>query len=232
MYIIFLAFAIITPICLAICAYRRKGYFAAIIVFVVAVWGFAHLESFIRSADNHLERVAHSVNKWRDERIAKRAGQAKIKKAQQVEAERAAEIKLQQEAAAVEAERKAQAKAEKIQAFALKDAPKVWAVYQSLKSEIDVQNVKIEDLRKTLVSFERPPEQDEDYKALVKGLDELQRACGAIFDKLEDAYIAAKKYEASPSRKDYQQTMKRALEDGIQDANMATERYKAMTKQK
>jgi len=53
-----------------------------------------------------------------------------------------------------------------------------------------------------------------------------------IFFNLENAYIASKKYEASPSRKDYQDTMKRALEDGIQDANMATERYKAMTRQK
>ena len=30
----------------------------------------------------------------------------------------------------------------------------------------------------------------------------------------------------------YQETMKRAIEDGINDANMATERYKAMTRQK
>ena len=43
---------------------------------------------------------------------------------------------------------------------------------------------------------------------------------------------SVKKFEASPSRKDYQDMMKRALEDGIQDANMATERYKAMTRQK
>ena len=63
-------------------------------------------------------------------------------------------------------------------------------------------------------------------------LKELRSAYDAIFDKLEDAYIAAKKYEASPSRKDYQETMKRALEDGIQSAAMATERYKAMTNQK
>ena len=37
---------------------------------------------------------------------------------------------------------------------------------------------------------------------------------------------------ASPCRKGYRDTMKRALEDGIQDANMATDRYKAMKKQK
>ena len=91
---------------------------------------------------------------------------------------------------------------------------------------------KIKNLREELKLFDRNPEYDEDYKSLVAGAQELHRAYDAIFDKLEDAYIAAKKYEASPSRKDYQDTMKRALEDGINDANMATERYKAMTRQK
>ena len=91
---------------------------------------------------------------------------------------------------------------------------------------------KIKSLKEELKLFDRNPDSDEDYKSLVAGLKELRHAYDAIFDKLEDAYIAAKKYEASPSRKDYQDIMKRALEDGIQDANMATERYKAMTRQK
>ena len=101
-----------------------------------------------------------------------------------------------------------------------------------MRGEIAQSGAKIKRLRADLVEFDRDPDTDDDYKALVAGLQELKRAYNAIFDKLEDAYIAAKKYEASPSRKDYQDTMKRALEDGIQDANMATERYKAMTKQK
>lgn len=228
MYIIFLAFAISTPICLAVWAYRRKGCFVAVIVFVATVWVFAHLEGIARSADNHLERVVHSVNKWRDDRLAKKAEQSEIKKAQQAEAERVAEAKRKQEEAAAEAERKEQAKADKIQAFALKDAPKVWAVYQSLKSEIDVQNGKIEDLRKTLVAFERSPEEDEDFKRICALRDEMIRSQKALYAKLEDAYIASKKYEASPSRKDYQELHKKALEDGILEADAAEARFKEM----
>ena len=87
-------------------------------------------------------------------------------------------------------------------------------------------------MRADLLEFDRNPDTDDDYNSLVEGLAELKYAYGSIFDKLEDAYIAAKKYEASPSRKDYQDTMRRALEDGIQDANIATERYKAMMRQK
>ena len=116
--------------------------------------------------------------------------------------------------------------------FAMKESPKIWQTIQSMRAEIAQSEAKIKRLRDDLLEFDRDPDTDDDYKALVIGLQELKRAYNAIFDKLEDAYIAAKKYEASPSRKDYQDTMKRALEDGIQDANMATERYKVMTRQK
>ena len=116
--------------------------------------------------------------------------------------------------------------------FAMRESPKIWQTIQSMRGEIAQSGAKIKRLRADLVEFDRDPDTDDDYKALVAGLQELKRAYGAIFDKLEDAYIAAKKYEASPSRKDYQDTMKRALEDGIQDAKMATERYKSMARQK
>ena len=116
--------------------------------------------------------------------------------------------------------------------FAMKESPKIWQTIQSMRAEITQSGANIKRLRADLLEFDRDPDSDDDYKALVAGLQGLKRSYDAIFDKLEDAYIAAKKYEASPSRKDYQDTMKRALEDGIQDANMATERYKTMTRQK
>ena len=119
-----------------------------------------------------------------------------------------------------------------LQDFAMKESPKIWQTIQTMRAEMSTSAAKIKNLREELKLFDRNPESDEDYKALAAGLQELRHAYDAIFDKLADAYIAAKKYEASPSRKDYQDTMKRALEDGIQDANMATERYKAMIKQK
>lgn len=119
-----------------------------------------------------------------------------------------------------------------LQDFALKESPQIHVTIQMLRAEMTDSGNKLKKLRADLVEFERNPEADEDYKALLAGLKELRHAYDAIFDKLEDAYIAAKKYEASPSRTDYQQMMKRALEDGIQDANMATERYKVMTRMK
>ena len=114
----------------------------------------------------------------------------------------------------------------------MKESPKIWQTIQTMRAEMTTSGATLKSLREELQLFNRNPDADEDYKSLVAGLKELRRAYDAIFDKLEDAYIAAKKYEASSSRKDYQQMMKRALEDGIQDANMATERYKAMTRMK
>ena len=119
-----------------------------------------------------------------------------------------------------------------LQDFAMKESPKIWQTLQTMRAEIATSGAKIKNLREELKLFDRNPESDEDYRSLMAGVQELRRAYDAIFDKLEDAYIAAKKYEASPSRKDYQDTMRRALEDGIQDANIATERYKAMMRQK
>ena len=133
-----------------------------------------------------------------------------------------------EEARKVEAKRRQEAKDEKIRNFALKNAPKVWAVYQALQSEIDVQTGKIEELRKTLVAFNKDPDQDTDYKRICAQRDEMIRSWRVLRTKLEDAYIAEKKFEAAPSRKDYQELHKKALEDGIMEADAATEKFKGM----
>ena len=198
----------------------------------LAILGAMFLLAALLDIGGCIGKKLGELAEWRDTRLAEKAKQAEAEKAKRDAAVRLAEEERQKAAAAAEAKRRQAAKDDKIQAFALKDAPKVWEVYQALKSEIDVQNGKIEELRKTLVAFGKDPEQDMDFKRICALRDDMIRSRAALRAKLEDAYIAAKKYEASPSRKDYQDTMKRALEDGIQDANMATERYKAMTRQK
>ncbi len=171
---------------------------------------------------------ANELAEWRDARLAEKTKQAEAEKAKREAAARLVEEKRQKAAAAAEAKRRQAAKDDKIQAFALKDAPRVWEVYQSLKSEIDVQNGKIEELRKTLVAFGKDPEQDIDYKRICALRDDMIRSRTALRAKLEDAYIAAKKYEASPSRKDYQELHQKALEDGILEADAAAAKFKEM----
>lgn len=164
----------------------------------------------------------------RERRLEEKAKQAEIQKAKEAENARIAAVRRQQQEAIAEAKRKQEAKDEKIRTFAIKEAPKVWAVYQSLQSEIDVQNDKIEELRKTLVAFDKSSEQDADFVRICALRDDMVRSRRAIRAKLEDAYIAAKKYEASPSRKDYQELHKKALEDGILEADAASSKFKEM----
>ena len=164
------------------------------------------------------------ISALRDEQMAEKAKQAELRKAQEEEAARIAEARRIQE----EEKRIQEAKDDKIRSFALKDASKVWAVYQTLQSEIDVQNGKIEKLRKTLVSFDKDPDRDVDFQRICALRDEMVRSRQALRTKLEDAYIASRKYEASPSRKDYQELHKKALEDGILEADAAEAKFKEM----
>ncbi len=161
--------------------------------------------------------VVEKVSSYRKEYLEEKEKQAEEERVKNEEAARLAETKRIQEA-----------KDDKIRSFALKDAPKVWAVYQSLQSEIDVQNGKIEKLRKTLVSFDKDPERDVDFQRICALRDEMVRSWKALRTKLEDAYIASRKYEASPSRKDYQELHKKALEDGILEADAAEAKFKEM----
>jgi len=164
------------------------------------------------------------VSSYRKEYLSEKERLSQEEIARQEEASRIADARRIQE----ENKRIQEAKDEKIRSFALKNAPRVWAVYQSLQSEIDVQNEKIAELRKTLISFDKEPDQDMDYQRICTLRDEMIYSRKTLRIKLEDAYIASRKYEAAPSRKDYQELHKKALEDGIMEADAATEKFKGM----
>ena len=117
-----------------------------------------------------------------------------------------------------------------LQEFAQNESPEVWRTIQSLRGEMAESARNLKRLRDQLIEFDRNPDLDEDYKALRFGLQDLRRAYDAIYDNLENAYIAAKKFEASPSRKEYQDIMKKALEDGIQNATIIMDRYRLTNK--
>lgn len=175
------------------------------------------------------------ISSFREEYLVEKEKQAELRKAHEEESARIAKAnaearRIQEEKRRIQAEKKRiqEAKDEKIRSFALKDAPKVWAVYQSLHSEIDIQNGKIEELRKTLEAFGKDPDRDVDFQRICDLRDDMIRSRKALRTKLEDAYIASRKYEASPSRKDYQELHKKALEDGILEADAAEAKFKEM----
>ena len=179
------------------------------------------------------------LKNWRNERLARKAEQRELAKVQAAEASRVAEAKRREAEAAAEAKRKQaeqiaaqkkrqEAKDEKIRAFALKEAPDVWGVYQMLRSEIDVQSNRISQLRKTLETFGKNPEADEDFKRICSMREEMIATRSALRKRLEDAYIAKCKFEATPGRREYEEQHRKALEDGIREAIEATNRFNEM----
>lgn len=179
------------------------------------------------------------LKNWRNERLARKAEQRELAKVQAAEASRVAEVKRREAEAAAAAKRKQseqiaaqkkrqEAKDEKIRAFALKEAPDVWSVYQMLRSEIDVQSNRISQLRKTLETFGKNPEADEDFKRICSMREEMIATRSALRKRLEDAYIAKCKFEATPGRREYEEQHRKALEDGIREALEAADRFNEM----
>ena len=179
------------------------------------------------------------LKNWRNERLARKAEQRELAKVQAAEASRVAEAKRREAEAAAEARRRQaeqiaaqkkrqEAKDEKIRSFALKEAQDVWSVYQMLRSEIDVQSNRISQLRKTLETFGKNPEADEDFKRICSMREEMIATRSALRKRLEDAYIAKCKFEATPGRRDYEEQHRKALEDGIREALEAADRFNEM----
>ena len=117
-----------------------------------------------------------------------------------------------------------------LQDFAQKESPEVWRTIQSLRGKMAESARNLKRLRDQLIEFDRNPDLDEDYKALRFSLQDLRRAYDVTYDNLENAYIAAKKFEASPSRREYQDMMKKAFEDGVQNATIIMDRYRLTNK--
>lgn len=126
----------------------------------------------------------------------------------------------------------AQNKDDKVRDFALKEAPSVWKAYQFLAGAIEEREKRIAELRKTLELFGLKADEDADVRRLLHVRDEMAASRDAIKAKLEEAYLQARKFAATPDRKEFDELRKKAVEDGINEAQTALKRYKAMKEQK
>ena len=119
-----------------------------------------------------------------------------------------------------------------LRAFALQESPKLWPTVQALRAEHETRAAALSRLRSELVDFGRNPDADPDYVSLKASDDRLLESVNTIYAKMEDAYIAYKKFQATPGSREYGDMMKRALEDGIQEADAAVAKYRTMFKGK
>jgi len=123
-----------------------------------------------------------------------------------------------------ELEHRRRAKEDKLRSFILKEAPALWASYLNLQAEIVCQDRKSDDLRRTLEEFGLDPEEDADLRQIRALRGEMADALKMMRQKIEDAYLASRKYEAFPNRHRYDEMCRGLLRDGIREADEAKRR--------
>ena len=224
------------------CAKWGCGCLSVILVLYGIPAVMVGLRSFSKTVVSTKDRYVANVERWRSERKAKadseRIAKEQAETAARIEAER---MNAEAERARAEAERKAAHEAkmkflaekeDRLRSFAIKEAPVLWKTYQDLGVQIDSQGRNIEVLKGTLLEFDKDPEQDVDFKAICAMRDEMIGVRASLRRKIEDAYFAFRKFEATPSRKDYDELRRKTLEDGVQEAMSAKQRFDIMRKEK
>ena len=119
-----------------------------------------------------------------------------------------------------------------LRTFSLQEAPQLWQTVQSLHGEIVSRNKAMTQLAAELREFDRKQEDDTTYRELLVGREQIACTLDNVYQKLENAYIAYKKFQATPSRKEYADAMNRALEDGVHEAEATARRYSVMSIEK
>ena len=116
--------------------------------------------------------------------------------------------------------------------FALRETPSIWRSIQNLRAESELLEANRKRLESELREFGRDMEGDADLrkiKAQKLAIDELH---DRVYMKLEDAYIAAAKYEATPSSKEYEDLKRKTIADSVLEAEMATQKFNSLRSEK
>lgn len=151
-------------------------------------------------------------------------------KAEVITSETAKPVSVVTEAPVVKGHRTLTAKQEMmLREFALKESPQLWRTVQALRADIENRNKSMDRLAADLREFDRKPENDTTYRELQIGREQIACTLDNVYQKLENAYIAYKKFQATPGRKEYVDAMNRALEDGVHEAEATARRYRVMS---
>lgn len=139
-----------------------------------------------------------------------------------------ATMKLAEELDADMMDVKSTSREEELRTFVLKESPTLWKTYQELQAELAEQTQKIEKLRETFIDFGRDPVSDLNLNSICATRDEMSETLQKLYLKIEDLFLASKKYEAMLSKSEYDSLRKRLMEDGIQAAEDAKNKFNEM----
>ena len=113
--------------------------------------------------------------------------------------------------------------------FALMESPKLWQTIQTIRAQVAARRKGLARLKADLQEFNIKPESDADFSRLQGEIDSLLDGLANVFGNLEQAYVAAKKFELSSASTNHEEVIRRALEDGVKEADNVAKCYHEMT---
>lgn len=123
-------------------------------------------------------------------------------------------------------------KEEARRAFALKESPVLWKTIEDLKSRIRVQNEKLDKLKRTFDDLGMNANEDNDYVCLVRERDAMVKRLMEVNTELDQAYLAAIKYEVTRGKAEKEDFERKAAEDGVAEAAQSRAKYNELRKSK
>lgn len=135
----------------------------------------------------------------------------------------------EKEARQAEKENLRQKKRELVKDFALKESPTAWEIFLSIESECSVAKKKVAELKKTLESFDKKPDDDADFIAAKSKLAEMTATCETLWKSMERAYIQYCKFKASSGDAALAELSSNMTAEAVKEATAAKERYRLLT---
>ena len=123
-------------------------------------------------------------------------------------------------------------KEEARRAFALRESPVLWKTIEDLKSRIQEQNGKLNKLKQTFDDLGMNANEDNDYICLIRERDAMVKRLMEVNVELDQAYLAAVKYEVTRGKAEKADFERRAAEDGVAEAAQSRAKYNELRKSK
>lgn len=161
-----------------------------------------------------------ALNDSRKKEVARQEEEARKRDLAEKESKRAEEEALRQK------------KRDLVRDFALKEAPLTWEALQTLESECETVKAQVTELKKTLESFNKNAEADNDFIAARQKLRDMNQARDTLWKAMERAYIQYCKFKASAGDAELAELSRNATTAAIKEAGAAKERYRAMVQEK
>ena len=226
---------------------RCTGRIVTVLCLAAFVGGGCGGKAVLQSQEEELSRLEQEKEKLRNEWVSRRlaerdeerhAAYAKEDEAyeRQQEAERqrkeailknAEEMNLQIE----DYRRAAERKERDLRTLALQESPQIWKTIQNLRGTTEEQDARIAEMQRTAMENGMPYRWREEYERIYRARNKLMRTLRMVEDRLSEALMAQKRYQASAHKSELAEATRKALEDGILESELVWKQYEEMSRE-